>query len=203
MSITTVPARVQEEVMRRSLLIGAAALCGALLVGSSGAAAVRGHATRSGWKPAISPKSYFGPNSSYRPSLNIDTRSHQSFDTDLTNVSRRTIGEIRASVRVPCTSGPPAIPIHASNRPTPTHAVPVKIAADGSFSLTLQAQYGPFQGVFHMSGRLRGQRGAGILSLDIDQPIPNPTPAGPTAIICHTGQVTWHVTWHNHAPSDG
>jgi hypothetical protein len=137
--------------MRRLLLIEVAALCGALLVGS-GAASAREGATRSGWKTAIYPQSYFGPNSSYRPGLNIDFRSHQSFDTDLTNVSRRRIGEIHVSLKVPCTSGPPAIPIQATNRPTPAHAVPVKIRADGSFSLTLQAQYGPFQGVSHMTG---------------------------------------------------
>jgi hypothetical protein len=194
--------------MRCRLTVGTAALVVLLVVGGSGASA-RVEAGLGGWKTAIYPHAYFGPNSSYRPSLNIDFRTHQSFDVDMTQVTRHRIGEIVASVKVPCSVGgtpvPPA-PIHANNMlNNETPRVPVKIAPDGSFSMTQPTtQFFNLQAVFRMNGRFHGRTGSGTLSYDIvDQPLPNPQPGGPTTISCHSGLVTWHVTWHKWAPSSG
>jgi hypothetical protein len=200
--------------MRRLIVIGVLAICAALLTGvvANGRTFIRA----GGWTSGI----YFGPNSSYVPSLNIDFKSHQAFDVTFENVSPRSIGMIHASIKLHCQgpSGPlptPA-PAQATNRPSPlAPALPVRFRPDGSFSLVMQERWNPqipaTESTFRISGRFHGRTASGTLSYDFNQPLATGSPSQttttaattPSGLDCHSGPVTWHATWQNHAPSSG
>jgi hypothetical protein len=206
--------------MRRLIVIGVLAICVAFLTGvvANGRAFIRA----GGWATATYKQTYFGPNSSYVPSLDIDFQSHQGFDVIFQNVSQRSIGVIRASIKLRCQGPIPAVPAHAANRPSPLAAyVPARFRPDGSFSFVQQERWNPqipsTESTFRISGRFHGRTASGTLSYDFNQPVPlagspSPTTTTPTTttiattpsgLDCHSGQVSWHATWHNYSPTTG
>jgi hypothetical protein len=200
--------------MLRLTVIGVLAIWVALVIGAANG---RTFIRAGGWATATYKQTYFGPNSSYVPSLDIDFQSHQGFDVLFQNVSQRSIGVIRASIKLRCQGPIPAVPARAENRPSPLAAyVPARFRPDGSFSFVQQERWNPqiptTESTFRISGRFHGRTASGTLSYDFNQPVPlagSPSPTTttiattPSGLDCHSGPVSWHATWHNYSPTTG